>query len=106
MGKNRIVVHGASTGQEQANAQNESKVTHTVDQESLHIGKDGCLALVVKANQQIRNNTYRLPAKEELQQVITHDQHEHGKRKQGDIGEEAVVALLLCHIANSVNVHH
>ena len=51
LGKDRIVVHRTGASQEQANAQNETKITNPIHQEGFHIGKHSTLALVVKTNQ-------------------------------------------------------
>ena len=104
--KHLCVVQGAGISRQQANAQNETKVAHAVDQEGLHIGKNGAGLVVPKADQQVGHQSHRLPAKKQLQQVVAHHQHQHGKGKQGDVSEESVVSLVLVHVADGVQVHH
>ena len=106
LGKDFRVVQRTGVGSDQANTQDEAEVTHTVDQEGLHVGEDGCGLLVVETDQQVRHQTHGFPAEEQLQQVVAHDEHQHGEGEQGDIGEEAVVAFVFFHVAHGVDVHH
>ena len=106
LGKDFRVVQRAGVGSDQANTQDEAKVTHTVDQEGLHVGEDGCGLLVVETDQQIGHQTHGFPAEEQLQQVVAHHKHQHGEGEQRDIGEETVVAVILFHIAHGVDVNH
>ena len=105
-GKNFGVIERASVRDDQTNAQNKAKVTHTVNQKCLHVGKNGGWLVVPKSNQQIGNQPDCLPSKEQLKQIVAHDQHEHGKREQRNVGEEAVVALVLFHVSDGVDVNH
>ena len=106
LGKDFSVVQRAGIGSNQANTQDETKVTYTVDQECLHVGKRGRGLLVIEANQQVRHQAHRFPAKEQLQQVVTHHQHQHGEGKQGDVREETVVTVIFFHITHRVDMHH
>ena len=105
-GKCFCVVQGARISGNEANAQNKSEVTHTVDQEGFHVGKNGGRFVEPKANQQIRHQTHSFPAKEQLQHVVAHDQHQHGESEQRDVGKETVVAFVFFHVANGVDVNH
>ena len=84
-GKHFAVIQRAGIRHDEADAQNKAKVTHSIDQECLHIGEDGRRLVEPEANQQIRHQTHSFPAEEQLKQVITHDQHEHGEGKQGNV---------------------
>ena len=106
MGKDFGVVQAAGECGNQSDTQNEAEVTDAVDQKGLHIGEDRSGLVEPKTNQQIRHQTYRLPPEEQLQEIVAHHQHQHGKREQGDVGEEAVVALILMHVTDGVDVHH
>ena len=106
LGEDLAIVQGAGVGRDQANAQNEAEVTHAVDQKRLHVGEDGSRLVEPEANQQVGHQAHGLPAEEQLQQVVAHDQHEHGEREQRDVGKEAVVALVLFHVADGVDVNH
>ena len=101
-----LVVHGAGVSQQQADAQDEAEVAHAVDQESLHVGHDGRRTLVPETDQQVRDQAHGFPTEEQLQEVVGHDQHQHREREQRDVGEEAVVAFVVLHVADRVDVHH
>ena len=92
--------------QHQTNAKNEAKVTHTVDQEGFHVGKDRRRTRIPETDQQVRNETNRFPAEEELHEVVAHHQHQHREGEQRDVAEEAVVAGIVVHVANGVDMHH
>ena len=47
---------------------------------------------VPETDQQVRDDTHRLPAEEQLQEVVRHHEHQHRERKQRDVREEALIA--------------
>ena len=100
------IVERTGISQNQTNAQDEAEVTHTVDQEGLHVGKHRRGTLEPKTNQQVRHQTHRFPAKEQLEHVVAHDQHEHGEGEQRNVRKETVVAFVFMHVTDGVNVHH
>ena len=104
--ENFCVVQSSGICSNQADAQNETKVTHAVDQKSLHVGKDSCRFIEPETDQEIRHQTNRLPAEKKLKQVVAHHQHQHGEGEQGDVGKETVVSVVLFHVANCVDVDH
>ena len=100
------IVQCAGVGSNQADAEDKTEVTHAVDEEGLHVGKN-CSGLVeVKPDQQIRHQADSFPAEKQLQHVVAHDQHQHGKREQRDIAKETVVTVFFFHVADRVNMHH
>jgi hypothetical protein len=100
------VVHRAEVRQHQADAQHEAEVADPVDQERLHVGVDGRRPRVPEADQQVRHQAHRFPAEEQLQEVVGHHQHHHREGEQRDVGEEALVAVVVGHVADGVDVHH
>jgi hypothetical protein len=54
----------------------------------------------------VRDEAHRFPAEEELQEVVAHHQHQHREREQRDVAEEALVAGIVVHVADGVDVHH
>ena len=106
MGKHFCVVQAAGERSNQADTQNKAEIADAVDQKRLHVGKYGRRLVEPKADQQVGHQADRLPAEEQLQKVVAHHQHQHGKRKQRDVGKEAVVALILFHVTDGVDVHH
>jgi hypothetical protein len=59
-----------------------------------------------EADQQVRDQAHRFPAEEQLQEVVAHHEHQHREREQRDVREEALVARILFHVADGVDVHH
>ena len=106
LGKGFGVVERASVSRNQANAQDKTEVTHTVDQKGLHVGKSGGRLVEPETDQQVRHQAHGFPTEEKLQQVVAHDEHQHRKREQRDVRKEAVVAFVFFHVANGVDVHH
>mmetsp|Transcript_15026 Transcript_15026/g.35416 ORF Transcript_15026/g.35416 Transcript_15026/m.35416 type:complete len:1189 (-) Transcript_15026:477-4043(-) len=106
LGKGLGVIQRAAKGQQQADAQDEAEVADPVHQEGLHVGEDRGRLFVPEADQQIGHQAHRFPAEEQLQHVVAHHQHQHAEGEQRDVGEEALVAVVLLHVADGVDVHH
>ena len=47
----------------------------------------------------------RFPAEEQLQEVVAHHEHQHREREQRDVAEEPLVARVVVHVADRVDVH-
>jgi hypothetical protein len=92
--------------QHQADAEQEAEVADAVDQEGLQVGVDRRRPRVPEADQQVGHQAHRLPAEEQLQEVVAHHQHQHREGEQRDVAEEALVAVVLGHVADGVDVHH
>ena len=65
---------------------------------------NGCWSLVPEPDQQVGREADRLPAKVQLQEIVRHNQHQHGERKQGDITEEALITRVVAHVTDGVDV--
>ena len=76
------VVERPCVSSDQANAQNKTKIAHAINKERFHVCKNSRWLVEPKTNQQIGNQAHCLPAKKQLQHVIAHDKHQHGKRKE------------------------
>ena len=100
------VIQGACVCGDQTDTQNESKVTNPIHQKSLHVGKNGRRLVEPETNQKIGDQSYCFPTEEQLQQVVAHDQHEHGESEQRNVGKEAVVAVVFFHVTDGVDVNH
>jgi hypothetical protein len=106
LGEGLAVVERAGERDDQADAEDEAEVADPVDDERLHVGEDRRRPREPEADQQVRDQADRLPAEEELQEVVAHDEHEHREREQRDVAEEALVARVVGHVADRVDVHH
>src|SRR3569623_362590 len=81
-------------------------VADAVHQKGLLIGAERRLALAPEADLEIRDQTHRLPSEEELHEVVGHHQHQHREGEQRDVAEEALIAGVVAHVADGVDVHH
>jgi hypothetical protein len=100
------IVQRTGVEDDSRNAKHEAEVPDAVDHEGLEVGKDGSRSLVPEPDQQVGNQPDRLPAEEQLQEVVGHHQHQHREREQRDVGEETLVARVIAHVANGVDVDH
>ena len=75
LGKHRRIIQRPGKSINQTDTQNEAKVTDTVDQKCLHIGKNSGRTGIPETNQKIRHQTHSFPTKEQLQEVVAHHEH-------------------------------
>ena len=106
LGKRFAVIQSAGVGGDQANAQNEAEISDPVNKKGFHVGEDRGRFIEPKSDQQIRHQADRLPTEEKLKHVVAHHQHQHRKCEQRDVGKETVVASVLLHVADGVDVNH
>ena len=106
LGKHLGIIHRTGIGQQQADTENETEVTDTIHQKGFHVGEDRGRSGKPETDQQVRDQTHGFPAKEQLQEVIAHDEHQHGEGEERDVGEEAVIAFVILHIADGIDMHH
>ena len=106
MGEYLGIVHRAEVSEDQTDTEQESEVTDPVDQEGLEVGIDGGRSGVPETDQQVGHQTDRFPAEKQLQEIVAHHQHEHGKCEQRDVTEKALVAGILGHVSDGVDMHH
>ncbi len=86
--------------------EHEAEVADAVGEKRLEVRVDRRRPRVPEADQQVRDEADRLPAEEELDEVVAHHQHQHAEREQRDVAEEARVAGVVGHVADRVDVHH
>ena len=103
--EDRLVIQRAGECQQRRDPQQEAEVADAVDEERLHVGEDRGLALEPEADEQVRHHANGLPAEEQLQEVVRHHQREHGEGKERYVAEEALVAVVVGHVADGVDVH-
>src|SRR5687768_7566732 len=90
---------------QQKNPQDKTKVADAVDDEGLVAG-DGVVGILVpKADQKIGAEADTLPADEQQQQVVGHDQHEHEEDKEIQIDEKTRHPFVVSHIAEGVDMN-
>ena len=100
------VVECLRVRQHKADAKQEAEIADAVHQEGLEVGVDSRRPREPEADEQIGHQTHRFPAEEQLQEVVGHHQHQHGESEQRNVAEEALVAGIVLHVADGVDVHH
>ena len=111
-GKDIVKLDAVGQVEKAKDTQGKAKVPHPVDHKGLDRGGIGRRLAIVKADQQVGRDTHTFPAKEHLDQVVTGHQHQHGKGKEGQIGEETrLIAFVVFpfrvmgHVAKAIEVH-
>ena len=84
--------------------EDEAGVADAVDDEGLLARVRGRLAQEVESDQQVAAQPHAFPADEQQQVVVGQHQRQHGEHEQVQVAEEAVVAALVRHVADGVDV--
>ena len=83
-----------------ANAVDDERLFAAVGVPAIHI-----VALVEpEADEQIGRQAHALPADEHPDKVVAHHQDQHGQDEEVQVEEEALIARLVCHVADGVDV--
>ena len=106
MGEHRRIVERARVAQHRRDSQHEAEIADAVDQERLEVRDNGRRPGVPEPDQQIGDQAHAFPAEEQLHEVVGHHQHQHREGEQRNVGEEALVAIVLVHVADGVDMHH
>ena len=84
--------------------QRESEIADAVHDERLVAGVGGELLIEVEADQQIAAQSHAFPADEQHQVIGRQHQRQHEEHEEVQVGEEAVIAAFMRHVADGVNV--
>ena len=90
---------------EEQDAQEKAEIADPVNNKSLVAGYSIRVILVPEANQEVRAEPHALPADKEEQEIIGHDQHQHKKDKEVEIGEVAHHPLVMAHVSERIDVN-
>ncbi len=101
LARRQVRQHGDA---QQEGADQEAEVADAVDHEGLLAGGGVGLLVEPEADQQVRTEPDALPADEEHEQVLAQDQRHHREDEQVQVGEEALVAVVVAHVAQRVDV--
>ena len=82
-----------------------SKISDAVHNESFFSRRGRRIFREPESNQQIRRQPHALPPDEHLQVVARQHQRQHEKHEQVQIAEVPVIARIVVHVANGVNVN-
>src|SRR5207302_7667606 len=94
-------------GEEQGDdAEHEAHVANASGDHCLDGGVGVDLLLPPVADQHERAHADQLPADQQLEGVVGHDQVEHGRREERQGGVEVREAAVAVHVADRIDVHH
>ena len=93
-----------STRQHQQHAEHEAGVADAIDDECLLARVARRLLVEVEADQQVAAQAHAFPADEQQRVVVRQHQHQHEEHEQIQVAEEAVVAVVVGHVAGGVDV--
>ncbi len=97
-------VERADVVEQQRHGHDQAEVADAVGDEGLLAGRGVLLVAEPEADQQVAAQAHALPADEEHRQAVAQDEHQHREDEQVQVGEEAVVALVLLHVLGRVQV--
>ena len=103
--EHRLVLQGPEDREHQQDAEQEPEVADPIDDERLGRRSPCRVPFIPVADQQIGTQAHRFPEHEQLEEVVGHDQHQHGEREQRDVGEEPGVARFAVHVPDGIDVH-
>ena len=84
--------------------QRESEIADAVHDECLVAGVGGELLVEVEPDQQVAAQAHAFPPDEQHQVVGGQHQHQHEEHEEVQVGEEAVIAAFVRHVADGVDV--
>ncbi len=82
----------------------EAEIADAIDDECFFAGGCGGVFREPEADQQVRGETDALPTDEHHQVVLREHQREHEEHEEVEVGHEAVVAVVIPHVADRINV--
>src|ERR1700733_1610824 len=90
---------------QQKQCDEESEITNAIYNERLFACRRCRILGEPEADQQIRRQTHAFPANEHHQVVVSQHQRQHEKHEQIEIAEKPVVAGIVPHVADRINVN-
>src|SRR5213595_1447260 len=97
-------IERAESFEEQKHAEHEAEVADAVDDECLFAGVRRGFFQEVETDEQIAGEADAFPPDEEKNVIGGEDQNEHEEHEEVEVGEEAVVAAFMRHVAGGVDV--
>src|SRR5712671_4985254 len=91
--------------EEQEHAEHESEVADAIDDEGFLAGVSGGFAEEIKTDEQVTAESHAFPADEEEHVVGGQNEDEHEEHEEIEVGEEAVIAAFVGHVARGVDVN-
>ena len=96
--------HRAEYRHHEQHPQDESRVAHAIHHERLLAGIGRRFLVEIETDQQVAAQPHAFPADEQQDVVVGQHQHQHEEHEQVEVAEEAVVAVIVGHVADGVDV--
>src|SRR6478735_5424886 len=90
--------------EDEHDSQRESEIANAVDDECLFTGISGALLAEVETDKQIGTEPHAFPTHKHQEEIVGENQQQHREHEEIEVGEEAVVALFMRHVASGVYV--
>ena len=103
--KNHVERNSIKHNENTEDAQQEAEVTDAINDKGFNSGCIGRGLFEPKPDEQVRNNAHAFPAEEQLHEVVSRHQHQHGESEQRQIGHKAWLAIVVVHIAHGINMN-
>ena len=103
--QHRGELNRAEHEEDRHDAEGQTKVTHPVRHERLDGSIVRRLLRVPEADQQVGGEAHAFPAKEQLDEVVCHHEHQHHESEQRQVSEETRLVRVLAHVAPGIEVH-
>src|SRR5882762_7938179 len=100
----RNEIECAERFEEQKHAKHESEVADAIDDEGFLTGVGSGFSQEIKTDQQVTAKSHAFPADEEENVIGGQDENEHEEHEEVEVGEKAVVAAFVGHVAGGVDV--
>src|SRR5438105_3036779 len=102
--KDVVVVQRPEFLDDEKHSNQKSEIADAVNDEGFFAGIGGGIFEKEKSDEQIRGQAHALPAHEQQQIARSQHQREHEEHEQVEITEKAIVAALVLHVSDGVDV--
>ena len=89
---------------DQKNRQRKAEIADAVYDERLVAGVGRVLLQKIEPDQQVAAQSHAFPSDEQQQEILRQHQNQHEKHEQVQVCEEAVIAALVRHVADGINM--
>ena len=104
LGEDGLEIQRTECAEEQEHPQHETEIADAVDDERLLARIRRGLLQEVEADQQVAAQAHAFPAYEEEHEIGGENENQHEEHEQIQVGEEAVVAAFVRHVARGIDV--
>src|SRR4030067_2942119 len=97
-------INGVEGGEDKHDTERKSKVTNAVNNKRLLCRIRRRLLFKPEPDKQVRAKPNSLPSDKHKEEVIAQNKQEHGKGEQVQVTKVTMVALVMVHVTNGVDV--